>query len=129
MQALAHRVSVLVLAFGVGVSVGPSCLGVKSLYEKSVRLSKEAKLRKDLSKLRRLMKEYSANKGGGPNLVTDLVYAGYIDQIPADPFTGRRYSRIVYISTPIENPCAIYPVTVISESEEISTEGTSYDEW
>ena len=86
-------------------------------------------MREDLFRLRALIRQYSVEQGAAPDLLDDLVYAGYIREIPKDPVTGEKFRELVTISHGFERPCEVLPVTVISRSEEISTEGTRYNEW
>lgn len=129
MRRIILRLTILFLTFGIGVTSPVTYRLVKSQYQKSVRKAREAKLRADLFRLRTLIKQYSADRGAAPNILDDLVYAGYIREIPKDPFTGEKYWKLVIIAPAIENPCAVFPETVISMSDEISTEGTSYSKW
>jgi general secretion pathway protein G len=46
-------------------------------------------LRQDLFTLRSVISQFTLDKQRAPQSLDDLVQAGYIKQIPADPFTSR----------------------------------------
>jgi hypothetical protein len=59
------------------------------------------------------------------------VLAGYLSEVPKDPFTREPYRGIVYVAQmrAIQDPCGTMPATIVSESDEISTEGSRYSAW
>ena len=123
------RISVLIFAFALG-AISPKVFHLaETQYHWRARKAREAKLREDLFQLRAHIKTFSQDKGGPPNFLDDLVYAGYLREIPTDPFTGAKYWNLVTIGPAIEGPCAVFPETVISASNELSTEGTPYNRW
>src|SRR5437762_2623944 len=58
------------------------------MYRTSIVRSKEAVLRDDLFTLRSLIDQYTIDKQQAPEQLQDLVTAGYLRQIPVDPFTS-----------------------------------------
>jgi hypothetical protein len=122
---------VMLLTFGIGTLSPSGSRLLKAGYEQAVRKSREVQLRSDLFRLRSLIREYSGAQGSPPESLDDLVFAGYISEVPKDPFTKVPYRGIVYVAQMrcIEDPCASRPATVVSESDEISTEGSRYSVW
>jgi general secretion pathway protein G len=57
------------------------------IYNQSITRSKEAVLREDLYQLRQLINQYTLDKQKAPQSLEDLASAGYLKQIPIDPFT------------------------------------------
>ena len=56
-------------------------------YSTSVIRAREATLREDLYRMRDMISHYNADKGSDPPDLASLVTAGYMRQIPKDPFT------------------------------------------
>src|SRR5581483_1595467 len=61
-------------------------------YNRSILHAKEGVLRQNLFTMRSLISQYTLDKQKAPEALDDLVTAGYIKQIPVDPFTGRNDS-------------------------------------
>src|SRR5512147_309570 len=59
-------------------------------YQKTIMATREAVLRDDLRKMRGLIDQFAADKGRLPQSLDDLVSAGYMREIPEDPFTGKK---------------------------------------
>src|ERR1700739_3182449 len=59
------------------------------LYNQSILRAKESVLRQDLFTLRSVISQYTLDKQKAPQSLDDLVQAGYIKQIPKDPFTNQ----------------------------------------
>ena len=57
-------------------------------YRTTIRASQEAVLHDDLFQLRSLIDQYTLDKQQAPQSLDDLVTAGYLRQIPKDPFTS-----------------------------------------
>ncbi len=60
------------------------------MYQQSIRNAREAVLRQNLFTLRSVIDQYSMDKQTAPQSLDDLVQAGYLKQIPIDPFTNSR---------------------------------------
>jgi general secretion pathway protein G len=58
-------------------------------YNTSILRAKESVLLQNLFTLRSLISQYTLDKQKAPQSLEDLVTAGYIKQIPVDPFTGK----------------------------------------
>ena len=58
------------------------------IYRTSVIRSKEAVLRADLFTLRSLIDQYTLDKQEAPQALQDLAEAGYLREMPTDPFTN-----------------------------------------
>ena len=75
------------------------------LYRTSIIRSKEAVLRDDLFTLRSLIDQHTVDKQEAPQSLEDLVSAGYLRQIPVDPFTGSRETwEVVFEEDVLSNP-------------------------
>jgi general secretion pathway protein G len=121
--------TILLCTFSVGVFSPKVFRLAKSQHQQHVRKSQESRLHDELFRLRALIRQYSVEQGSAPEALDDLVYAGYIREIPKDPITGDKFRGLVTVSYGFEHPCGVRSATVVSMSEEISTEGTLYNEW
>src|SRR5678816_2634463 len=72
------------------VVVGAVLYRAATSYRLTVLRTREAVLQEDLSKMRKLIEQYAADKGSLPKSLDQLVSAGYLREIPEDPFTGQR---------------------------------------
>ena len=59
-------------------------------YTSSILHAKETALRDDLYTLRSLIDQYTLDKQKAPTSLQDLVTAGYLKELPKDPFTNAR---------------------------------------
>src|ERR671926_1298664 len=59
-------------------------------YQKTVMQTREAVLKDDLRKMRTLIDQFAADKQRLPQSLDELVSAGYMREIPVDPFTGQK---------------------------------------
>ena len=57
------------------------------IYNQSIVRAREAVLRQDLFAMRSVIDQYTLDKGKAPQSLQDLVQAGYLKEIPKDPFT------------------------------------------
>ena len=101
-------------------------------YNRSILHAKEGVLRQDLFTMRSLISQYTLDKQKAPEALDDLVTAGYIKQIPLDPFTGRNDSWTVdqedyTLSVDTQDTSGIKDVH--SGSSQISIDGTAYSTW
>ena len=98
-------------------------------YNRTVLAAKEATLREDLFTMRKMIDQYAADKGKLPGSLQDLKSAGYIHDIPLDPFTERADWR----EEPGEDPGSTSGesgmVNVFSTAEGTGSDGTPYSEW
>ena len=100
-------------------------------YRHSVTLAREAVLKEDLYRMNDAIDQYYADKNKYPEALDDLVSAGYLRQIPVDPFTR---SAATWQTVPAEpdpgNPSAdpgIYDVKSGAQGQ--SLDGTNFADW
>jgi general secretion pathway protein G len=100
-------------------------------YQKTIVHAQETALRDDLHTLRSLIDQYTLDKQKAPQSLQDLVDAGYLKQLPVDPFTKSRESWVPVTDDTIMSPDQTQPgiVDVHSGSDMTSTEGTAYSTW
>ena len=100
-------------------------------YTKSILHAHEAALRSDLQTMRSVIDQYTLDKQKAPVSLQDLVDAGYIKQLPMDPFTKSRESWVPVTDDTLMSPDQTAPgiVDVHSGSDQVSTEGTAYSTW
>ncbi len=96
-------------------------------YQRTIRTTREAVLKDDLSKMRALIDQYGTDKQKLPQALDELVAAGYLRELPKDPMTGEADWTVVTGDDPNSSEQGI--VDVHSASADTSTEGTPYSEW
>ena len=100
-------------------------------YNQSILRAKESVLLQNLFTLRSLISQYTLDKQKAPQSLEDLVQAGYIKQIPIDPFTGKNDTWTVdqedYTLSVDQQETGI--TDVHSGSALISTTGNAYSNW
>jgi type II secretion system protein G len=69
-------------------------------YHRQVERAREASLKTSLNVMRDALDKYAADKGRYPDTLETLVAAGYLRQLPEDPFTGTRDSWLTLPSRP-----------------------------
>lgn len=101
-------------------------------YNNSILHAKEGVLKQNLYTMRQLISQYTLDKQKAPQSLDDLVSAGYLKQLPNDPFTGRNDTWAVdqedYELSPDQQDTGGIK-DVHSGSTAISTEGTAYNTW
>ena len=100
-------------------------------YNQSILRAKESVLKQDLFQLRSLISQYTLDKQKATQSLDDLVQAGYIKTIPADPMTGSNSTWTVdqedsLMSVDQQDPGIS---DVHSGSEQTSSDGTAYNTW
>ena len=100
-------------------------------YQASILRARETVLRDDLYTLRSVIDQYTLDEQKAPQSLQDLVDAGYLKQLPTDPFTNARDSWVPVTDDSIMSPDQSQPgiVDVHSGSEQKSSEGTAYSSW
>ncbi len=100
-------------------------------YQKTILHAQETVLRDDLYTLRSLIDQYTLDKQKAPTALDDLVQAGYLKELPKDPFTNSRESWVPVSDDSIMSPDQTEPgiIDVHSGSELTSSEGTAYNTW
>jgi len=90
----------------------------------SVWWAREAVLKQNLWVLRREISQYKLDKRQAPQSLNDLVRAGYVKQIPVDPFTGRADTWVVDTE-----PQGLGVGNVHCGSSAKGSDGTAYNTW
>src|SRR5215217_7367271 len=98
-------------------------------YQKTIMHTRETVLKDDLRKMRSLIDQFAADKGGLPQSLDELVSEGYMREVPIDPFTGQKEWAISTGEDPNSLQGEQGMTDVHSSSADISTEGTPYSEW
>ena len=100
-------------------------------YQASILRARETVLRDDLYTLRSVIDQYTLDKQKAPQSLNDLVDAGYLKQLPKDPFTNARDTWVPMTDDSIMSPDQSQPgiIDVHSGSEQNSSEGTAYSTW
>jgi general secretion pathway protein G len=100
-------------------------------YTRTITRAREAVLKQDLFTLRSVINQYTDDKEKAPQALSDLVSAGYLKQIPADPFTNSATSWQVrqdeVLTSVNQQESGISDVH--SGASQLSSEGTAYSEW
>ncbi len=100
-------------------------------YRHSVVYSKEAVLREDLFRMKEAIDQYYADKNQYPPTLDDLVSAGYLRSIPADPITNSASTWETEPAPPDpNNPISIGGIySVKSGSDATAMDGSKYSDW
>jgi len=102
------------------------------IYRTSIIRSKEAVLRDDLFTLRSLIDQYTLDKQEAPQSLQDLADAGYIREMPVDPFTNSNATwEEVYDNSSVLAPDQLQGgiTDVHSGSTLTSLSGEPYNTW
>jgi general secretion pathway protein G len=98
-------------------------------YQKTVMQTREAVLKDDLRKMRSLIDQFAADKQRLPQSLDELVSAGYMREIPTDPFTGQKEWRQEMGDDPNSLEGGTGLTDVHSLAEDTASDGSSYREW
>jgi general secretion pathway protein G len=98
-------------------------------YQKTIMHARETVLKDDLFSMRKLLDQYSADKGKLPQSLDDLVTAGYMREVPKDPITDNKDWNVEMGDDPYSTEGGTGVINVRSSASEVSTEGTPYGEW
>jgi general secretion pathway protein G len=100
------------------------------MYNRAILRAKESTLRQDLFTLRDTVQQYTLDKQKAPQTLDDLKQAGYIRDIPKDPFTGDANWTLdmedALIAVDQQEP-GIYDIH--SASNLTAQDGTAYSSW
>ncbi len=101
------------------------------IYNQSIVRARESVLRQDLFTMRQIIDQYTLDKQKAPQSLDDLVSAGYIKQIPKDPFTGRTDTWQTVQEDTTLDPSVTEPgiTDVHSGSSQVGSDGTAYNTW
>jgi general secretion pathway protein G len=93
-------------------------------WQESVTKAREASLKLTLFNMRDVLDQYRADHGKYPQALSEVVTAGYLRQMPADPFTK---SPTTWQEIPSETEGGIFDVH--SGSPFVGTDGTPHNQW
>jgi general secretion pathway protein G len=101
------------------------------LYTQSILRARESVLRQDLFTLRSVISQFTLDKQRAPQSLDDLVQAGYIKQIPIDPFTSKNDTwqleqEDVLLAVDQQQPGI---TDVHSGANLTASDGTNYTSW
>lgn len=89
-------------------------------------LQREQTLHDQLATLRMEITQYTVDFQKRPQSLRDLVEAGYIKQLPVDPFTGRNDTWVPELSADFQNPGI---ANVRSGTSAKNKHGLAYSSW
>ena len=95
-------------------------------YSDSPAKMRELALQGNLSFLRAVIRDYTAEQHKRPQSLDDLILAGYLKRIPKDPMTGRDDTWVIERSRDTKTPGI---VNVRSGASSSSSKGTKYADW
>jgi general secretion pathway protein G len=100
-------------------------------YQEHVRKAREAVLREDLFQMRQAIDQYSLDKLRAPQALEDLVSAGYLREVPLDPFTSSRNTWVVVQEDVVLSVDQNQPgiSDVHSGSTLSASDGSAYSSW
>lgn len=102
-------------------------------YQKSIIRTKEAVLKENLFVLRDTLRKYYLDKKKYPTALEELVTFRYLQEVPADPFTGKKEWKLVFDED--SDPDELDPeagegiIDVKSLSDKTAIDGSKYSEW
>lgn len=120
---------ILVALLGVVLVVGAISYRAIRFQRLTVLHTREAVLRDELIKMRKVIDQYTADKGSLPKSLDQLVRAGYLREIPEDPFTGQRDWVVVVAHDPNLSEGGEGIIDVHSASPATSRERTPSKKW
>jgi general secretion pathway protein G len=100
-------------------------------YDKMVLRAREATLKHDLQVMRTAIDSYTIDKEAAPQSLDDLVQAQYLHGIPVDQITRQRdwVPHFSDVSLTPDQAAGTGIDDVHSKSEDISSDGTPYNQW
>jgi general secretion pathway protein G len=101
------------------------------IYSNSIIRAREAVLRDNLFTMRSVIDQYTLDKQKAPQSLQDLVEAGYLKQVPIDPFTQARDTWVTDQEDVLLSVDQTAPgiVDVHSGSNLTGSDGTAYNTW
>lgn len=97
------------------------------MYTTSMIRAKESVLKSNLFTMRSVIDHYTYDKQAPPQSLDDLVTAGYLRQVPVDPFTESSDTWEVITDVGPSGESGIFDVR--SGSDRVGLNGTPYNEW
>lgn len=100
-------------------------------YLSSMKAAKEAVLKEDLHVMRNAIDSYTMDKEKAPQSLDDLVQAGYLKSIPADPMTHSNQTWVTNTDDTYQDLDESQPGIndVHSGSQDLGTNGEMYSTW
>jgi len=101
------------------------------IYSQSILRAREAVLRDDLFTMRSVIDQFTLDKQRAPQSLEDLVQAGYLKEIPVDPFTNSRDTWTVVQEDVMQSIDQSQPgiTDVHSGANGAGSDGRAYTEW
>ena len=98
-------------------------------YQKTIQHARETVLKDNLYQMRKMISQYSADKGKLPPSLDALVEAGYVKELPIDPMTDQPDWEAEMGEDPNLTQGEQGVVNVRSSSTEESLDGKTYNEF
>lgn len=100
-------------------------------YNQTIIRARESVLKQDLFTLRSVINQYTDDKEKAPQSLDDLISAGYLKQLPTDPITHSNASWQTEQEDVLQSiDQQTQGITdVHSGASQISSEGTTYNQW
>jgi len=119
-------IELMIVIMIIAILVGMAALK----YDQVVKHSKEAVLKTDLRAIRDAIDNFTLDKQAAPQSVEDLQQAGYLREVPVDPITHAK-DWVPQFDSVVLSPeqTSTGMTNVHSNSSQISTENTPYNEW
>lgn len=97
----------------------------------TLQQSKEAVLKEELYNLRMAIDQFTEDQGIGPESLDEVVHAGYLHDLPHDPFTKSQSTWRIEFENFRSNRGRTHPVIVDvhSGSDASGSDGTRFDSW
>ena len=113
-------ISIIMILMAVAVPV----------YNQTIVQARESVLRSNLATLRNVISQYTLDKQKAPQSLDDIVTAGYLRQIPADPMTRLPNWEVVQEDVMLAVDQQEPGITdVHSASNGTASDGTAYSSW
>ena len=116
-------IELMIVVAIIGILVA---LAVPSFQHSAVK-AREAALKQNLQTIRTVLDQHYADKGFYPPSLEILVEAGYLRQVPTDPFAEPADAWVIEFEENPDVESGIFDVH--SGSDGLSTNGTPYPEW
>ncbi len=100
-------------------------------YVASIRNAREAVLKEDLHVLRAAIDSYTMDKEKAPQALDDLIQAGYLKTIPADPVTHSNTTWVTVSDDTLQSVDQTQSgiTDVHSGSQDTGSDGQPYSSW
>ncbi len=116
-------IELMIVVAIIGILVA---LAVPSFQHSAVK-TREAALKQNLQTIRTVLDQHYADKGFYPPSLETLVEAGYLRQVPRDPFAETTDAWVFEFEENPDEEAGIFDVQ--SGNDAVSTNGTPYNEW